>query len=210
MFAEVTNHMWQSTVFAAVVGLLSLAFRKNRAQVRYWLWFSASVKFLIPLSLLMSLGHDLLGRLAAAKMEIAAPALSGAIVQVTQPFPDTVTLVPAAQNATHWIPLVVLGIWTCGFAVVVLMRFRAWLRIRAALRASTPIDIPAPVAVRSSPGLLEPGVVGFFRSTVLLPESVLKTLTCPQLEAVLAHELSHARRRDNLTAAVHMIVEAVF
>lgn len=32
----------------------------------------------------------------------------------------------------------------------------------------------------------------------------------PQLKAVLAHELCHARRRDNLTSAVHMIVEAVF
>lgn len=210
MLAEVTNHLWQSTVFAVAVGLLTLVFRKNRAQVRYWLWLSASVKFLIPFSLLMSLGHDLLGRLAAGKMEIAAPALSGAIVQVTQPFPDTVTLVPASQHVTHWIPILVLGVWICGFAAVVLMRFRAWLRIRAALRASTPIDIPAPVAVRSTTGLLEPGVVGFFRSTVLLPEGISGTLTRTQLEAVLAHELSHARRRDNLTAAAHMIVEAVF
>ena len=31
-----------------------------------------------------------------------------------------------------------------------------------------------------------------------------------QLQAVLAHELCHVRRRDNLTAAVHMIVEALF
>ena len=35
-------------------------------------------------------------------------------------------------------------------------------------------------------------------------------LTLPQLEAVLAHELCHVRRRDNLTAAFHMLVEAVF
>ena len=31
-----------------------------------------------------------------------------------------------------------------------------------------------------------------------------------QLEAVIAHELSHVRRRDNLTAAIHMVVEAAF
>jgi bla regulator protein BlaR1 len=35
-------------------------------------------------------------------------------------------------------------------------------------------------------------------------------LTPPQLEAVLAHELCHIRRRDNLVAAVHMVVEALF
>jgi BlaR1 peptidase M56 len=35
-------------------------------------------------------------------------------------------------------------------------------------------------------------------------------LSGPQLRAVLAHELCHIRRHDNVTAAVHMIVEAVF
>ena len=36
------NHLWQSTLFAAVAGLLTLALRKNRAQTRYWLWLAAS------------------------------------------------------------------------------------------------------------------------------------------------------------------------
>ncbi len=31
-----------------------------------------------------------------------------------------------------------------------------------------------------------------------------------QLEAIFAHELSHVRRRDNLAAAIHMLVEAIF
>jgi bla regulator protein blaR1 len=42
------NHLWQSTLFATVAGLLTLALRKNRAQTRYCLWLAASVKFLIP------------------------------------------------------------------------------------------------------------------------------------------------------------------
>ena len=39
------NHLWQSTVFAAAVAVVAVAFRRNRAQVRYWLWLAASVKF---------------------------------------------------------------------------------------------------------------------------------------------------------------------
>jgi len=66
------------------------------------------------------------------------------------------------------------------------------------------------VEVRSSPGLLEPGVVGVFRLFLLLPEGIADRLTPPQLEAVLAHELCHVRRRDNLFASMHMIVEAMF
>jgi hypothetical protein len=46
------NHLWQSTLFAAAAGLLSLALRKQRAQVRYGLWLAASVKFLVPFALL--------------------------------------------------------------------------------------------------------------------------------------------------------------
>jgi hypothetical protein len=47
-----SDHLWQSTVFAAGAALLTLAFRRNRAHVRYWLWLAASVKFLIPFALL--------------------------------------------------------------------------------------------------------------------------------------------------------------
>ena len=57
MIGELNNHLWQSTLFVALAGLLSFAFRKNRAQVRYWLWFSASFKFFVPFSMLMSLGN---------------------------------------------------------------------------------------------------------------------------------------------------------
>jgi hypothetical protein len=39
------NHLWQSTLFAAVAGLLTLTLRKNRAQNRHWLWLAASVIF---------------------------------------------------------------------------------------------------------------------------------------------------------------------
>jgi len=32
MIAELTNHLWQSTLFALAAGLLTLALRKNRAR----------------------------------------------------------------------------------------------------------------------------------------------------------------------------------
>jgi hypothetical protein len=41
MTAALMNHLWQSTVFAAVAGLLTLALRSNRAETRYWVWFAA-------------------------------------------------------------------------------------------------------------------------------------------------------------------------
>jgi bla regulator protein BlaR1 len=66
------------------------------------------------------------------------------------------------------------------------------------------------IPVVASPGSLEPGIFGIWRPVLLLPEGVLARLTAVQLEAVIAHELCHVRRRDNLAAAVHMMVEAMF
>jgi uncharacterized protein (TIGR03435 family) len=203
-----TNHLWQSTIFAVAAGLLTLAFRKNRAQVRYWLWFSASFKFFVPFALLMSLGSHV--EWAPAAQTIAMPVVSSTMVQFTQPFPETVSFAPSTASAPDWIPMTILGVWACGFAAIALIRFRGWLRVRAAVRASSPLEIPVPAEVRSSPGLLEPGVVGFLHPILLLPKGIAECLTPRQLEAVLAHELCHVRRRDNLTSAIHMIVEAVF
>src|SRR5881409_3678285 len=57
---------------------------------------------------------------------------------------------------------------------------------------------------------MEPGVVGLWRPIVLVPAGIDAQLTRAQLEAILAHELCHVRRRDNLTAAIHMVVETIF
>ncbi|HEU5023042.1 MAG TPA: M56 family metallopeptidase, partial [Bryobacteraceae bacterium] len=54
------------------------------------------------------------------------------------------------------------------------------------------------------------GVFGIFRPVLLLPEDLNRRLSSEQLEAVLAHEARHARYRDNLTAALHMLVETLF
>ena len=62
MISELANHLWQSSVFALAVGLLTLMCRMNYANVRYWLWFIASVKFCIPFALLMALGLSVLRR----------------------------------------------------------------------------------------------------------------------------------------------------
>jgi hypothetical protein len=56
---ELCNHLWQSTLFLGIVALLALLLRKNQARIRYWLWMAASAKFLIPFSLLVSLGSHL-------------------------------------------------------------------------------------------------------------------------------------------------------
>ena len=85
-----------------------------------------------------------------------------------------------------------------------------WRRVGSIVRGASPIDLGVPVITLSSPALLEPGVFGIFRPVLLLPAGILERLTSQQLQAIVAHELCHVRRRDNLAAALHMVVESIF
>jgi uncharacterized protein (TIGR03435 family) len=203
------NHLWQSTVFAAVAGLLTLIFRRNRPQARYAIWLTASVKFLIPFFMLVSVGTHL----HWSDASVTPPRLSIAMNEISQPFqaapqPDISTL--PVQAPRDLLPSILLTVWLCGFASLVLFWSARWARLRLAVRSASAIDLGAPIKTLSSSACIEPGIFGVFRPVLLLPEGIAERLTPEQLAAIVAHELCHVRRRDNLAAAIHMIVEAIF
>jgi TonB family protein len=57
---------------------------------------------------------------------------------------------------------------------------------------------------------MEPGIFGIVRPVLLWPATISEHLQDSHLRAILAHEVSHVRRRDNLAATMHMAVEAIF
>ena len=207
-FAFSASHLWQSTLFAAMVALLTLALRRNQARVRYWLWLAASYKFLIPFSWLVSVGHQFQWHAAQA---IVPPTLSAMVDIVNAPvFLTAISPAEAAPNHLSVLLYIVSAVWVCGFVTVTAGWFAEWLRIRRIVNAASSLNFGLPIRVVSTPARLEPGVFGVFRPVLVLPEGIAARLTKAQLEAVLAHELCHVRRRDNLTAAMHMLVEALF
>jgi len=222
------NHLWQSTLFACVIALLALALRNYRAQVRYGLWLAASVKFLVPFSLLAGIGSQLAtNRIAPA----AQTRLYFAMEQVGQPFTSqTIAPLPSAapstlQTLTHLLPALVL-VWLFGFAVALFVWWVRWRRISTAARQAEPLregrevetlrrlenlaGMPRPTQILSSPTSLEPGIFGIVRPVLLWPRGITGRLQDAHLKSILAHELLHVRRRDNLAASIHMLVESVF
>jgi len=199
------NHLWQSTIFAIAIGLLALALRKNRASLRHWLWFTASIKFLLPLSFLMSLGQQ-----AQPTTPRLARPVAVAVLQVATPFPEAIQFTAAAHpEKIDWTPWI-LAAWALGFLTIAFVRFRGWLHIRALIRTSTPTSLSLPVEARYTTGRLGPGIAGIGKPVLLLPAGIEQRLTPEQFDTAIAHELCHVRRRDNLFAAIHMFVEAVF
>jgi bla regulator protein BlaR1 len=53
------NHLWQSTLFSLFAALIALIIRRNYARTRFWIRLAALIKFLIPFSILVTLGSTL-------------------------------------------------------------------------------------------------------------------------------------------------------
>jgi beta-lactamase regulating signal transducer with metallopeptidase domain len=205
------NHLWQSTVIAVMVWLLALTLRKNCAHTRYRLWMAASVKFLVPFSLFIQAGEWLRPIVAAPGQ---TPAAASAMEQIARPFPqgDAFAAVgTGAISAPYGVAFPLLAaLWACGSLIVAFSWWRKWRRLRLVVRAAKPLALGLNLPVYSSSTLLEPGVFGIVRPVLMLPEGILGCLTSEQLDAVLRHEMCHIRRLDNLTFAIHMVVETLF
>ena len=108
------------------------------------------------------------------------------------------------------LPLVLLAIWALGSAAITIGWIRCWMRLTKVMRSATRVAWPAPMPVLTAPSLVEPGLLGLWQPVLLLPETLPDHLSPVETAAVIAHEACHLRRRDNLTAALHMLVEALF
>ena len=63
------------------------------------------------------------------------------------------------------------------------------------------------VRLASSGNLVEPGYLVFFAVSCSTLLGITDLLTRLELDAILAHELCHIRRHDNLAAAAHKLVD---
>ena len=233
--AEAANHLWQSTAFAVVVTLLTLCLRGNRAQVRYRLWMAASVKFLIPFSLLSWLGGMLAKRELPAGPQFAMYSLFDVAGQPFSiaPAHHGLSTMQSAGWPTHGmesvvglVPAIVTGLWGCGVVTVLLVWLVRWSKIAAIRRGALEqrdgrefeivrrmvarAHVHTRVRLMQSKAMMEPAICGVARTVLLWPQGLSGRLTDDEIEAIVTHELTHVKQRDNLTAAVHMVVEALF
>ena len=206
----VVNHLWQSSFFVLLASGLAFMLRGNSPKVRYWVWLSASLKFLVPWALLVSLGSMVPRPAGQRPVSVETSTLSNTLVQMAEPFPSSSGAAVQTRAQTHWGVAALAVLWAIGFIALALLRYRRWCGIRAMLRTGTPVELPIGVPVLVTPSAHEPGVAGFLKPVLVLPALLFHRLSPEQLDAILAHELSHVRRRDNFFAAVHMAVEAIF
>ncbi len=175
-------------LYASAVGVaawLLTSIRGASATTKYWIWVVTALNFMVPLGAVVD-------KMFALHLQWAAPlsAIGGPMWNVTQGRPA------AVLGAT----------WIVG-AFAMLMRFVLRLRregCEAHMAHSLSVNdatsgfIADGVPVSFDAKHLVPAVSGIFHPCILLPIGIDRLLSRRELDAVLLHELAHARRRDNL------------
>ena len=182
--------LYASLVWSAAWALTSTL--PGSATAKYWIWVATSLNFLLPVGALAD-------ALLASRLTWASPL--GVVGDAANRFSHSV-FAPAFA-----------AVWLGG---ALLMLRRIYRRIRRergdAIAASSrgaarlPFDFLAQgVPVRFAAARQAPSVSGILRPRISLPAGIDRVLSARELDAVLAHELTHARRRDNLIRLVHEV-----
>ncbi|MBC7929568.1 MAG: M56 family metallopeptidase, partial [Rubrivivax sp.] len=231
LWPALANHLWQATLFAALVLCATLLLRRAPARVRHALWLVASAKFVLPSAL-----FALLAGLAGFQPVWLSGAAEGAgrsaplVLQIAEPLQtdasEIVVTVTGAGAGHNEMFCALTLVWLAG--VLALLAF--WLKRRGeflrAVREGREVfagrEFDAMERARGRLGLkrdvllvcarqeVEPCVWRTRRPVVVLPQTVAEHLDDEELEALMLHELAHAERRDNLYASLQTALACVF
>lgn len=202
--------VWQGVLVAIVAAVATFLLRKQSPNVRY-LVYCLALLALAALPVITAI--TLYDPLSAPKPGAAAITLTIRAVWNGS--------VPAGFNLSQpW----VLRIWLLGVAFLSLRLAWQGARIRSLRRAGQPASaavLSCATALARRMGMTRtlriltsaipdgPSVIGWFRPAILLPAATLLNLTPDQLEAILAHELAHLRRYDDVVNIVQSIIETL-
>jgi beta-lactamase regulating signal transducer with metallopeptidase domain len=186
-YAEV-HLLFTSIVWLAAWILTSIP--GGSATTRHWIWLATALNFMLPLGAIFD-------KLLAPRLSWATPL--GVMGDVG---------VRIAENA----PLaMVLWVWLMG---ATLMLARLALRIRAEHRDAAADQgafepkrgfLAQGISVRFADARRGPAVEGLLHPHISLPYGIDRLLSKRELNAVLIHELTHARRRDNLLRLIYEV-----
>lgn len=218
------HFVWQGALIAVLTAMVLRLCRRRSAETRYAVACGSLAAMLVSAGV------------TAAAVWPPGATFSGANA-VAAPVSIGVTVLPSSDEALGFanvrprifdlnalLPLLVWT-WLAGLALF-LARFSAgWWRIHglrsAAMgeaasawqatgeRLARRLGIQAILRVVESKLVQAPTVIGWMRPIILLPAAVLANLTPGQIEALLAHELAHIRRRDYAVNLLQSLTESL-
>ena len=226
----IAGHLWQATIVTGLCLLALPAFRNAGAHARYMLWALAFVRFAVPQTFLSFAADPLdFHRLPDSGLGMRLQQMSDTVVQVTQ---LSIKIDPQQADAGSDVSghpeiyCLLTIIWVAGFALLLGGWWFRQLRFARTLRAAKQeaggeflrvVDsLKCKLGIRRNTGLRivwqgsEAGVYGVWHPVLVLPAEMPRQLSPAETEAVLAHELVHVARWDNLWGNLQMILCCIF
>ena len=221
------HFVWQGTLLAlgtaAALGLC----RRSAAEVRYAIGCLGLTAMLATAAAtaVMSARSGTASFAGNGAGSAGAPASPfEASIGFTGPAPSAANQAIRAANAGRLLPVVV-WIWLAGVTVL-FARLAAgcWRihRLRAATvaaplsswqltaeRLARRLRVGVPFRIVESAVIDTPILIGWLRPLIILPLAAMTQMTAAQVEALLAHELAHIRRRDYAINLLQTIAEAL-
>ncbi len=182
-------HLLYASLVCCVAWVLTSIPRGN-ATTKYWIWVATALNFIFPLGAIVD-------RFWTSHLSWATP----------------LNIVGDVANRTSRSPTagVLCVVWLLG---ATLMFARLCFRIRAERGDAQAISGQNPgepgrsfnshgVPIRFVASRQTPAVDGVLRPYISVPQGIDRLLSEAELSAVLIHELTHARRCDNLIRLIH-------
>ncbi|HTD11895.1 MAG TPA: M56 family metallopeptidase [Steroidobacteraceae bacterium] len=183
-------HLLYASIVCLAAWVLTSLWKGN-ATWKYWIWVATSLNFIVPLGgFFIRFG--------------ASPVAWATQLSVL----DDVGI-GISRNLT--VGAVLFGVWLTGAGFLLARLLLGVRRDRRDARVAGGQDsarlrqmfLAHGVPVRLSAMAEAPCVDGVLRPQICLPQGVDRLLSEAELDAVLIHEVTHARRRDNLVGLLH-------
>ena len=221
-------HLWQTTLFVLAVLPLLLLLRRAPARIRYSVYLIASLKFLLPAALIGVPLARLSGGLGESLAWLRLPVLdaNALLVWLRSLFAAGGTGPSGVENGPRLLYLTLSAIWLAGFASIALSWWRRQRRFARLIATGRRIEsgrevellnrvrerlgVRVPVTLVMLDDVAETGVWRVFRPVLVLPTKMPALLSESEFESLLAHEMAHVRRWDNLVANLHMALCCLF
>jgi beta-lactamase regulating signal transducer with metallopeptidase domain len=209
------HSLWQGAFIAALVSSAMLAMRRSTSAARYAVLCIGLLVIVVAPVVTFRFLED--------TFDDPGPLVVQPTDNVSRaPYPPPAMPARLAAAVRPWADWILIG-WSSGALALLLRQLVAWVLLqRLLLRDSAPLEarwdrlgdlarqlrLPS-VRFLETRFLDVPATVGWLKPIVLLPGSALTGLPIAQLEAIVAHELAHIRRRDYLINVLQMAAEAL-
>ncbi len=215
------HFLWQGALVAIILACVLALLSRRSAQPRY---LAACVALVLMTILpLITFARILATGNSADTLLISIPVSATVIGQgiVNPPEPLAYRIAAALDRSMPGL----LVVWLAG-VVLLFVRLSIGLTIAQRMmsaatqpppgdllltfdRLARRIEVTRPIRLLRSALVEVPTVIGWLRPVVLIPFACLSGLSLNQIEAILAHELAHIRRRDYLVNVLQSVVEAL-